>query len=146
MRDAGTTPPSDNLTIRAAGPEDAAAIVAIQRSSPEAAQWDVADYSVYVAGIGRRIVGFLVSRTVAEGEIEILNLAVEPSQRRSGVARRLVRRLLEGHCGDVFLEVRESNVAARKLYESLGFQELGRRTDYYQSPPESGVVMKFHSC
>jgi ribosomal protein S18 acetylase RimI-like enzyme len=51
-----------------------------------------------------------------------------------------------GCCGTVFLEVRESNKAARNLYLSLGFQELGRRPEYYETPLEPAIVMKFHSC
>ncbi len=46
----------------------------------------------------------------------------------------------------MFLEVRESNIAARNLYKRLGFLEAGRRRDYYPAPPEDAIVMKFHSC
>jgi ribosomal-protein-alanine N-acetyltransferase len=54
--------------------------------------------------------------------------------------------MLSGHRGEIFLEVRESNQTARKFYESIGFQEIGRRRDYYKNPVESGIVMKFLSC
>jgi ribosomal-protein-alanine N-acetyltransferase len=46
----------------------------------------------------------------------------------------------------VFLEVRESNQAARIFYKSMGFQEVGIRKEYYQAPLEAAIVMKFHSC
>jgi ribosomal-protein-alanine N-acetyltransferase len=46
----------------------------------------------------------------------------------------------------VYLEVRQSNYAAQKLYHSLGFEVIGVRPDYYASPVESGIVMKFLSC
>jgi ribosomal-protein-alanine N-acetyltransferase len=48
--------------------------------------------------------------------------------------------------GAIFLEVRSSNVAARNLYEKLGFLQVGCRQGYYSSPPEDGIVMRFQSC
>jgi ribosomal-protein-alanine N-acetyltransferase len=91
-------------------------------------------------------VGFLVTRTLVAGEREILNLAVAPDFRRKGVARALLDRALEAFCGEVFLEVRESNGVAKKFYKSLGFKELSKRKGYYDNPPETAIVMKFHSC
>src|SRR5205823_956789 len=106
--------PGEATTLRRnSGPGDWGAIAAIQRSSPEAAAWDPAGYDVTVAEIEGCVVGFLVTRKVAEGEFEILNLAVAPAQRRRGVAKALVEPLLETAHGDVFLEVRESNLRAR---------------------------------
>ena len=136
-------------SIRPGGASDLAAIAAIQAAAPEAAQWDVAQYMQYdlrVAICRNRVAGFLVSRRVAEGENEILNVAVAPAFRRLGIARQLVNSLLKETAGDVFLEVRESNTAAQDLYMSLNFQCVGRRPDYYESPPEAAIVMKFHSC
>jgi ribosomal-protein-alanine N-acetyltransferase len=91
-------------------------------------------------------VGFLVARNVAVDEREILNLAVAPDFRRKGVARALAASFFEGFEGAVFLEVRESNEVALKFYKSLGFKELSRRQGYYDSPVETAIVMKFHSC
>ncbi len=132
--------------VRRARPEDAAAIAAIQRSSAEAAQWDPAGYEVQVAESDGKVVGFLVTRAVAADEIEILNLAVADAHRRSGIGSALVQSVVEHFRGDVFLEVRESNTAARKLYERLRFEEVSRRQEYYENPTEACVVMKFHSC
>jgi len=76
-------------------------------------------------------------------------MAVRPLFRRHGVARRLLQSLLEEPLNIVFLEVRESNQAARYLYKSMGFQEVSVRRAYYRTPdglPESAIVMKFHSC
>lgn len=134
------------MTIRRAQAEDAVAIAEIQRASAEASQWEPTGYETWVAEIGGVVVAFLVMRRIAEDEMEILNVAVAPAHRRKGVARGLARRVIEQHPGAVFLEVRESNSAARKLYESIGFQELSRRANYYDHPPETAVVMKFHSC
>jgi ribosomal-protein-alanine N-acetyltransferase len=135
--------------IRRGGADDLEAVAAIQEASPGAACWRVADYleqDFRVAMEGSRIVGFLVARTLAADEREILNLAVVPDFRRKGVARALLDSAFEGFRGGVFLEVRESNEVAHKFYKSLGFKELGRRAGYYDSPPESAIVMKFHSC
>jgi ribosomal-protein-alanine acetyltransferase len=136
--------PEASFTIRAATAEDFAGIARIQSASPEAAQWTPAE--CLVACLNDQLAGFLVFRKTADTELEVLNLAVEPSFRRHGVARRMVQFMLAGHRGEVFLEVRESNQTARKFYESIGFQEIGRRKDYYKNPVESGIVMKFLSC
>jgi [ribosomal protein S18]-alanine N-acetyltransferase len=136
-------------TIRRGGPGDLPEIQAIQAAAPEAAQWEPAEYLAYdllVAIEGSRVTGFVVARTLAPGEREILNLAVRRECRRRGMARALLEALLESFRGVVYLEVRPSNLAAREFYKSVGFQELGVRPEYYDSPPESAIVMKFHSC
>ena len=120
-----------------------------QTRSPEAAQWDPTgylDYDLLVAVEQEQVAGFLVWRLTDAGEGEILNLAVAPEFRRAGLARRLVGALLSGYRGYIFLEVRESNRAARNLYKSLGFYEVGCRPGYYEKPLEAAIVMKFHSC
>jgi ribosomal protein S18 acetylase RimI-like enzyme len=136
------------MKIRTATGDDLAAIAAIQATSPEASQWDPAGYLAYdcmVAINDDHVAGFLVSRETALGEREILNIAVELAERRRGVARRLLAAELERARGQWFLEVRESNLAAFNLYKACGFQEAGRRTSYYQNPPEPGIVMKLIS-
>ena len=135
--------------VRPAEPADLDAIAAIQAASPEAALWPPGDYLQYDARVAvreRRVAGFLVTRRTAEGEAEVLNLAVAREFRRQGVGRALMSAFLEGFRGDVFLEVRSSNSYARGFYKSLGFQELTLRKDYYHTPPEAAIVMKFHSC
>ena len=135
--------------IRRGEVEDLPQVAAIQAASPETAQWDVAQYMQYdlrVAIRQNRVVGFLVARSVAGDEQELLNLAVAPECRRLGIARQLLKSLLEYFRGTVFLEVRESNRAAIGLYKSLNFQYVNRRNGYYESPPEAAIVMKFHSC
>ena len=139
-----------NMTaIRAGRAEDLAAVEAIQRASPEAAQWKVADYleqDFRVAVEGDSVVGFVVLRDVAADEREVLNLAVGLNFRRRGVARELLRSSLRGFVGTVFLEVRESNTGALEFYKSHKFQEVSRRAKYYENPVETAIVMKFHSC
>lgn len=128
---------------------DLSQIAAIQSESPETTQWDVAEYLQYdlrVAIHHNQVVGFLVARSVAEGEHEVLNLAVAPQFRRQGIARQLLDCLVKYSRSTVFLEVRESNRAAIALYQSLNFHQVSRRSEYYSSPPEAAIVMKFHSC
>ncbi len=81
--------------------------------------------------------GFLVWRITGPDEYEVLNLAVAPRYRRRGVARALLAAVICS--GKWFLEVRESNTAARRLYASAGFQEIGRRRGYYSNPREDAV-------
>ncbi len=136
-------------TIRPGRPADLHAIAEIQSVSPEAAAWRPADYLQYclwVAEAEGKVVGFLATRVLVEGEAEVLNLAVVPRMRRQGIARDLLKACFQTFSGDLFLEVRMSNVTAQKFYKSLGFQELTWRPDYYDNPPEPAIVMKFHSC
>jgi ribosomal-protein-alanine N-acetyltransferase len=136
-------------TVRRAERGDLAQIQDIQLASPQAAQWNVTDYlqhDLLVACEGIRLIGFLVGHTLGPGESEILNLAVAPEYRRRGVARELLRHFLSSHSGEIFLEVRASNMAARLFYKSLDFEEVSTRSEYYREPLESAIVMKFHSC
>jgi ribosomal-protein-alanine N-acetyltransferase len=134
------------VIVRPAREQDRAAIAAIQCESPEASPWDPDGFDVTVAEIDGEVAGFLVARQVAPDESEILNLAVSPRLRRRGAARSLLRNLLKTTKGDIFLEVRESNTAARRLYDSMGFTVIGSRPMYYSDPLEAGIVMNFHSC
>jgi ribosomal-protein-alanine N-acetyltransferase len=136
------------MTVRGATADDLAAIAAIQEASPEASQWEPAsylDYECSVATSGGRVLGFLVVRQIAANEREILNLAVDPAERRRGVAGKLLESELRRAKTQWFLEVRASNSSAIKLYESTGFREAGRRESYYRNPVEPGIVMMFDS-
>jgi ribosomal-protein-alanine N-acetyltransferase len=121
----------------------------IQSACGQATEWKPGDYLGYeclVAAAEDRLAGFAVARRTSPDEMEILNVAVDAGFRRQGLARRLIQQLLNNYRGTVFLEVRPSNYAARKLYHSLGFEAVGVRPDYYGSPAESAIVMKFLSC
>lgn len=77
------------------------------------------------------------------GELEIYSVAVKKEYRRRGAAKALIKRLEEIYRPDAaFLEVRESNIAARSLYGAIGFEEYGLRKSYYSSPEEDAVLMK----
>jgi ribosomal-protein-alanine acetyltransferase len=138
---------AEALILRPARPADLAAIERIQAASPEAAQWRLESYLEFdcIVAIRGQVVGFLAVRQTAPDEWEILNLAVDPAHRRKGVARRLLEDRVKRVQSSWFLEVRQSNLAAIRLYESLGFRISGRREGYYNDPPEAGIVMTIHS-
>ena len=131
---------------------DIGTILAIQVASSETAQWSAADYEKICAGSGYgvvaeeqgRIAGFLVGRTNLD-EFEILNAAVRPENRRTGIGSLLLADALEkGRAAGAkaaFLEVRESNHAARAFYEHHGFRLAGRRPRYYANPVEDALVL-----
>jgi ribosomal protein S18 acetylase RimI-like enzyme len=136
------------IRIRPARSSDLREISAIQASAAEASQWQAQDYLAYdcrVAILEDRIAGFVVSRQVAEQEREILNVAVHPEFRRLRIASELLQTEIKRSGGAHFLEVRESNAAARQLYERLGFQVVGTRPEYYENPNETGIVMRIFS-
>lgn len=95
-----------------------------------------------VAGDDNGIIGALVASCPVPEEAEILHLAVAPEHRRRGVGGALLQAFLEGRRGRVFLEVRPSNVAARRLYQRFGFTEIGRRESYYQFPSEAAILLQ----
>src|SRR5437868_6113279 len=120
----------DPLMVRTATTADLDAVAAIQAAAPEAAQWNPADYldhGFLIAVREKTVAGFLVFRQSAPDEREILNLAVSPEFRRQNVGRSLFAAGNKGFSGSVFLEVRESNVAAQEFYKSLGFKVISRR-------------------
>jgi [ribosomal protein S18]-alanine N-acetyltransferase len=91
------------------------------------------------------LAGYVFCREVA-GESELLNLAVDPSLRRSGVGGMLLAAaitwLTARGARETFLEVRASNAAAIALYEGVGFRAIGRRPGYYQRPPEDAILYR----
>jgi ribosomal-protein-alanine N-acetyltransferase len=93
--------------------------------------------------LGRELAGFIMSRRAAD-EAEILSVAVAARRRSRGIARRLLtlhlRRLAGLGVRAVFLEVEESNVAARRLYDRAGFREVGRRPGYYAQDGNAGLA------
>lgn len=95
-------------------------------------------------GSRREVIGYAIGWVVAD-EAELANLGVAVRARRQGVGRRLVEAVVaaarERGGRRLYLEVRESNVAAVELYRSLGFQTVGRRSRYYARPSEDARVM-----
>ena len=138
--------------VREAEPKDVDAVVQILHLSPEAGNWTEPDLEYSICGGETRkclvaewkgtVVGFLLAECPVEEEAEILTLAVAPDARRQGVGTALLGRFLEKRRGRVFLEVRLSNTAAQRFYETLGFTAVGLRPGYYSSPQEAAVVMQ----
>jgi ribosomal-protein-alanine N-acetyltransferase len=135
--------------IREAVPADLDALVAIEDQAFVGPNWrrdDFLKYECLVAEAEGRIAGFLVSREVFAGDPlnpaqrEILNIAVANEFRRQGLATSLIQKIVRTG-EELFLEVRESNMPARRLYRKLGFVELGTRPKYYQNPVETAIVM-----
>jgi len=92
--------------------------------------------------------GYIIGYTIANyiiSEGHILNLAVHPDFRRRGIATVLVEEVLNGlrekGCKFSFLEVRASNIGAKKFYERFGFRVVGVRRNYYTFPNEDAFIM-----
>ncbi|MFQ3666852.1 MAG: GNAT family N-acetyltransferase [Sphingomonadaceae bacterium] len=137
-----------NLLIRHGRAEDAPAVDLLSRAAfdPEFREaWSAQQIVRLLADPGAfmllaeplgRLAGFALVRTVA-GEAELMLCAVAPGERRQGIARALVARAADEAAARgarrLFLEVRESNHAARAFYEGLGFVLVGVRPGYYRS-------------
>lgn len=148
------------MTIRPATSVDLESMTALARESTSAAQWSEKEYRDLFSAQdphrialvadntqsrGAGILGFLVARHVAP-EWELENVVVATSARRQGIGIQLLNALIaatrETNSDSVFLEVRESNVSARALYEKSGFQPTGRRKSYYANPIEDAILYR----
>jgi ribosomal-protein-alanine N-acetyltransferase len=92
------------------------------------------------------LVGYSVLRRAAD-EAELLNLAVSPSHRRRGIGGNLLIQALDDArrfgARAVFLEVRTSNHVARAMYAGAGFEQAGRRQQYYRRPVEDALILRY---
>jgi ribosomal protein S18 acetylase RimI-like enzyme len=136
--------------LRRATRADVQVLLEIESGSFPQPHWSSEDFFHYpcvVVEVDNRIVGFIVVRETFSGdekaptEREILNIAIESRFRRLGLATLLLQNELRSDAVH-FLEVRESNVAARALYAKFGFVEIGRREEYYGNPTETAIVMR----
>ena len=146
------------LRVRSAAPDDLSRLIEIAAHSATAAHWNPAEYKTILAPESLQnhvvlvveeegiVLGFVVGRQLGP-EWEIENIAVTGTARRRGLGTRLLGeliRLVQRRGGRaIFLEVRESNLAARRLYEKWAFVETGRRKAYYQNPDEDAVQLTF---
>lgn len=93
----------------------------------------------------RSIAGYVVAWFVLD-EGEVANLAVATGARRQGIGGALldaaIRESRERGVSDLYLEVRESNQSARRLYTSRGFEEVSRRKGYYRTPVEDALILR----
>jgi ribosomal-protein-alanine N-acetyltransferase len=138
------------VAIRSTALNDVPAILAIEQQAPAAAHWTSEQYNklvgsgvVLVAEEAGKLCGFVCAKAIA-GEWEIENVVVAADSLRRGIANELVRRLIlraESEAASaILLEVRESNLPARGLYEKHGFREVGRRRVYYRDPVEDAIL------
>jgi len=138
--------------IRNVDATDFEPVRALLASVSEAASWSAdefrsalqGDLSARVAEEEGIVCGLVVFRTMAD-EAEILNLAVASARRRRGIGSRLMEDTLAA-CKTagvkrIFLEVRDSNDAARNFYLRIGFTEVARRRKYYSGPMEDALVL-----
>jgi [ribosomal protein S18]-alanine N-acetyltransferase len=142
--------------IRAATVADLPAMMALEKRASTAAHWSAEQYDALfrtsdparvalVLHDASGLQGFVICRVLGE-EWEIENIAVAGSARRRGLGTRLLGELLDLARGKgaaaVLLEVRESNHAARALYEKWAFVESGRRPRYYKDPEEDAILYR----
>ena len=90
------------------------------------------------------VIGYVIYWKIRE-EVHINNIAVHPDFRRKGIARYVLREILDKVKKEgvrfVTLEVRPSNKAALSLYRKLGFQAFGVRENYYLKPREDALIL-----
>jgi ribosomal-protein-alanine N-acetyltransferase len=146
-------------TIRHAASADIPALLALQRRARTSAQWSEQQYKDAFSNKGpsrlllaaeatpTQILGFLVGQHIAS-DWELENIVVAPELQRAGTGHLLLTALIETakrtNSEAVFLEVRESNRAARGLYEKCGFRHTGRRKSYYSNPLEDAIVYRLN--
>ena len=149
-------PGAGHWTFTEMRPQDLRQVLAIERSSFDN-PWSSALFlqelripfsRIFVVrpagGADEPIVGYLCRWFVAD-EIHVLNVAVDPTHRGRGIGTLLVgealREAKRGRADAVTLEVRRSNEAARRLYASFGFHEVGVRRNYY-GRGEDALIMR----
>ncbi len=164
----GTPLSMSQVQISTAAFADIEDILAIQRASPQAAQWARSIYmdifsasedkgnpvrrTVLCARQQQQTIGFAVISFLNVGgstECELENLAVSADQRRSGVGTMLLQAVIE-HCLQsraisLNAEVRASNTAALRLYQKNKFVFLSTRKAYYKQPEEDAIVLQWTS-
>ncbi len=101
-------------------------------------------YSFFKEEVNDKIAGFIVLMDVVDAA-EIIRVAVLPEYREMGIGTKLIEKAVEEimkkGMENIFLEVRESNSNAIKLYNKSGFEECGVRKNYYSNPKENGIIM-----
>ena len=103
-------------------------------------------YECWMMIVDHQHVGHGVISQVLD-EAHLLNIAIAVEQQGKGLGLQLLEHLMqrsgERGCVECFLELRESNRSAYRLYERFGFNEIGRRRDYYPAPGghEDALVM-----
>jgi len=143
----------DVPALRAMRLEDLDSVVAIETAAYDF-PWTLgifrdclrAGYECWVLATATRVIGYSVL-SVAAAEAHLLNVCVALEFHGQGHGTRMVRRMIDlarwHHAERMFLEVRPSNERAVKLYDHIGFNEIGRRPNYYPAKRgrEDAIVM-----
>jgi [ribosomal protein S18]-alanine N-acetyltransferase len=154
---------SDDVIIRKMITSDVDSIMFLQNESNLSA-WTKSGYIdelarndsvLFVAVNEQKIIGFVVMRLItatgiieikSKGEGEILNIAVTKEMRGKRIGAKLVRKVFETAkekgIGEIWLEVRESNINAQNFYKAMGFSASGKRIKFYNNPAEDAVLMR----
>ena len=139
-----------DVALRPARLDDVAEILAMEQQAPGASHWTSGQYTrlvssgvVLVAEVADKICGFICANTLSI-EWEIENLVVMQSFLRRGIGSALLRELIQTAqakaAACILLEVRESSLTARALYEKQTFREVGIRRMYYKDPLENAIL------
>lgn len=141
------------FTYRFANAQDLPAIVEIENAAMSC-PWSLKSYEeavtsdhsfIMVAEDDGRIAAFSVFY-LTPPEAELPDIVVDEKYRCQGLGRQLLTKSLEELEGrgidTIFLEVRVSNTPARRLYEGIGFEEIGTRKYFYSDPVEDAICMK----
>ena len=147
------------VLIRRGTFEDLSQIRRLEEQASGAAHWNSAQYeAIFIADATQRfvlvaqkdrhdpeIVGFLVASSLTY-EWELENIVVDARHKSRGIGTALLHQLLSeaqaAGAAAIILEVRESNLPARRLYESIGFTSEGRRKAYYRDPVEDAILYR----
>lgn len=92
--------------------------------------------------VNQKLLGYILANNIAS-ETELLRIAVDEEYRGRGIAAKLMKCYLmdiSKKCDNAFLEVRDSNLPARKLYEKFGYKIIAKRKKYYSNPSEDGII------
>ena len=160
------------MRIRRATSADVPAMMRVELQSPGAAHWSRRQYECLFTATPnpaqserlvwvvenesdersgkdrneiREVLAFLVAQRI-DADWELENLVVAQSVRKRGIGTLLLEKLIaqvRDETGkSIFLEVRESNEGASRLYQKLGFQQVGLRKGYYQNPSEDAILLR----
>ena len=145
-----TAPPAAAIEVRRLTYADLPQVVAIERRAFPT-PWSLAMFvlelskpsGICLAALREgRIVGYLICSRY-DTVWHVMNVAVDPTRRRRGIATALIAALLErvGDDAQITLEVRKSNTGAIALYERFGFRSAGLRRRYYADNGEDAMIM-----
>ena len=142
------------FTVRPARKEDLEQVLAIEKAWPTTPGWSSGQFAeeldsgrsrFIVAESGSAVAGFAVLWVVGL-EAQLLTIAVHPDAAKKGCGRKLLARAMEigssWDCTRMTLEVSAGNRAALRLYESAGFQVVGRRAKYYPDGSDALLMDK----